>query len=177
MGTDTFTYRLYSGTRSGNTAVVSIKVTGPCLDRDGDGFSPEGKSCGPVDCNDNDSRVTQCVATNACIDKLLASQVKISSARWDDEELSVAGSGATRGATVYVYDAGSNRLFGTTRVGDSGTWRLQREVDEPAPCRVRVEINGLTGQSVVAGAPSSCSVGAALACGQPESDSEEHDDD
>lgn len=46
---------------------VGCSVTTVCTDLDGDGYSIEGGSCGPIDCNDNDSAVSP-GAVEACGD-------------------------------------------------------------------------------------------------------------
>ncbi|MFM8333503.1 MAG: Ig-like domain-containing protein [Candidatus Methylumidiphilus sp.] len=157
-GTDTFTYQAKLGAQLSAAATVSIRVTsaGPCIDKDQDGYSPEGKSCGPIDCNDNNAAVTTCNATKACIDTLLAKAVRIDSAVWSGNKLTVAGSKAAKKASVQIYDAVSAVLLGTVKAEDSGAWKFERERLGAAPCRVRVDINGASGQLKVNGAPASC---------------------
>ena len=181
-GTDSFTYTISKGRLTSAPATVTITVThpaGPCTDKDKDGYSPEGGSCGPKDCNDNDPKITSCVATKACIDKLLANQVQIDSAVWDSEShLRVTGSKASKGATVSVYDAVSGALLGTAKVEDSGFWKLEKEGLAKVPCTVKAVINGASGQHAVAGAPASCGRSSAPAScsGEEESEHEEHEE-
>ena len=181
-GTDSFTYTISKGRLTSAPATVTITVThpaGPCTDKDKDGYSPEGGSCGPKDCNDNDPKITSCVATKACIDKLLANQVQIDSAVWDSEShLRVTGSKASKGATVSVYDAVSGALLGTAKVEDSGFWKLEKEGLAKVPCTVKAVINGASGQHAVAGAPASCGRSSAPAScsGEGESEHEEHEE-
>lgn len=158
-GADSFTYKAKLGTKLSVAATVSIRVAsaaGPCPDKDRDGYSPEGKSCGPVDCNDNNAAVTACVPAKACVNALLAKRVRIDAAAWSGGTLTVAGGKAAKNAAVRVYNAVGGALLGTARAQDSGAWSFRRTGLAAAPCRVRVDIGGLSGQRKVAGAPAAC---------------------
>lgn len=178
-GTDSFTYKAKAGTKLSTAATVTIRVTaaGPCLDKDQDGYSPEGKSCGPIDCNDNNAAITTCVTTKACIDTLIAKAVRIDSAVWHGDEIKVTGSKAAKKATVKIYNAVSNMLLGTVRAQDSGAWSFEREHLSAVPCRVRVEINNNSGQRKVSGAPVSCVSSGEPSCGSSGRGSHEEDDE
>lgn len=178
-GTDGFTYTDSNGTLTSSPAMVTITVTppaGPCTDKDKDGYSPEGGACGPKDCDDTKAG-TWCKSTsNACIDKILANQVKIDSAAWDGEHtLTVTGSNVAKGAVVSVYDAVSNTLLGKPQVQDSGQWKLEKEGLATAPCRVKAVIGTVSGERAVSGAPASCGTSSSAQATCSVGDDSEHD--
>lgn len=158
-------------------ATVLVKVTSPCKDNDKDGYSPDGGACGPKDCNDSNASVTTCAPTNACINTLLANQIKITSAAWNGEDkLTVTGSNAPKGLSVQVSDAVTGTVLGTAKVEDSGQWKLEKEHLAASPCRVKADANGNSAQRAVTGAPASCSAfGEPPVCGSATTPSEEHD--
>jgi PKD repeat protein len=89
------------------------------------------------------------------------SPIGIASATWEssDRELEVEGYWRTAGAAVRVFNAYTGALLGTTSVGsDDGRlkWEFEREDMSPAPCRVRVEIEGRFGEREVDDAPADC---------------------
>lgn len=155
-----------------------------CTDQDGDGYSPDGDVCGPIDCNDfdpmlNPGMVESCGdgVDNDCngfIDNgdphcngseclaALLQQVEIRKAVWDSEEreLEVKGTWTTTGVSVYVFDAITGDPLGSTVTRrDDGVikWEFEREHPAVVPCRVRVEIDGRYGERDVAYAPANCS--------------------
>ncbi len=166
------------------TVVAAPPAPAACTDADRDGYFAEGGVCGPRDCNDNnaainpgatevcgdgidndcdgatDSTDKECNGTD-CLGRFFAAPVVITSASWNsgDRELDVRGSQAQAGAAVTILNANSGALIGTAVAGSTGTWRLDRENVSPAPCRVRVEINGQSAERVVSGAPTTCSGG------------------
>jgi hypothetical protein len=44
-------------TQYGDLASVRVQTQTPCTDADGDGYSPEGGACGPIDCDDTNPAV------------------------------------------------------------------------------------------------------------------------
>ena len=94
----------------------------------------------------------------------MLNQIEITSATWkqDDSELSVKGPWPAAGAAVKLTDALTGSVLGTTttKASDDGTnfkWSFELEHLAMAPCRVRVEINGRSGERDVAYAPANCS--------------------
>jgi hypothetical protein len=134
-GIDSFTYRaskdINGAIIKSDPATVKLEVGASCTDSDKDGYSPEGVSCGPKDCNDHQAAINpgvkeictnnldddcnglvddadpSCPAytgkTPDCVGKLTANQVMIDSADWKSDKLTVTGSKAKPGATVSVY--------------------------------------------------------------------------
>ncbi len=154
-----------------------------CTDADRDGYFAEGGVCGPRDCNDSNAAINpgavevcgdsidndcdgatatdkECNGTD-CLARFFAAPVVITSASWDsgDRELDVRGSQAQAGAAVTILNANSGALIGTAVAGSTGSWRFEEDDISPAPCRVRVAINGQSAERVVSGAPATCSVG------------------
>ncbi|MDJ0741703.1 MAG: MopE-related protein, partial [Gammaproteobacteria bacterium] len=157
-----------------------------CRDNDGDGFSPEGGLCGPVDCNDqdpatspganedcNDNRDNDCDgATDAaddecngadCIGQLTAEPeppLSISRASWDagERELEVEGDQAPAGAQAVLSNPDTGELLDVEVVERSGEWEFELEGlrSSEVPCRVRVELGGRSGVQRVANAPADC---------------------
>lgn len=151
-----------------------------CTDNDHDKFNAEGGFCGPKDCDDskaaiNPGAIESCSDgidndCNTLVDKddphcngkecvsLLLNKIEITSASWeqDDRELSVKGPWTTAGATVKLTDALLGSNLGTTTTTSSG-WSFHLEELAMAPCRVRAEINGRSGERDVAYAPANCS--------------------
>ena len=180
-GTDSFTYSVSNSAGSSYPVKVSLDV-GACTDKDNDGYSPEGGNCGPIDCNDNlastnpsareicsnhvdddcnglsDEKDKSCKGTD-CISKLLDNQVKIDSASWSQDNLTISGSYAKPGSTVTGYDAVSGALLGSVTVDASGAWGGVKTIVGSAnvPCSVRVEINGASGVRKVTGTTANCS--------------------
>jgi hypothetical protein len=205
-GNDSFTYLAQNSSGNSSPATVTLAV-GSCTDKDKDGFSPEGGSCGPADCNDKQLTMNpglkeictnkiddDCngVADNSdracplytptndapadCIGAKLNNQVRIDSANWSADQLTVKGSKATVGATVTVYKLDpvtqAATVLGSTTVVPSpnGTWTYTYPVVGSAnsPCRVKAVINGATGVRAVTGSTANCSSnnGAPAACSQ-----------
>lgn len=154
-----------------------------CTDADRDGYFAEGGVCGPRDCNDSNAAINpgavevcgdsidndcdgatatdkECNGTD-CLARFFAAPVVITSASWDsgDRELDVRGSQAQAGAAVTILNANSGALIGTAVAGSTGSWRFEEDDISPAPCRVRVAINGQSAERVVSGAPATCSGG------------------
>ncbi len=173
------------------TVTVSTGTpTSACTDQDKDKFSPKGGVCGPKDCNDNNGAINPgtieiCADNidndcNALVDKddphcndgdcvaQLLNKIEITSAAWeqDDRELSVNGPWTTAGDTVKLTDSLTGTVEGTTKSTKSG-WSFNLEEVAMAPCRVRVEINGRSGERDVAYAPSNCSGKPAATNNQP----------
>ena len=126
------------------------------------------------DCNGNiDDNDAHCKGTD-CVAQLL-NKIEIISATWEqeDRELSVKGFWSTAGAVVKLSDALTGTVLGTTTVkarddheddhknNSEGVkaiaWEFEREHMAIAPCRVRVEIDGRSGERDVAYAPANCS--------------------
>ena len=111
-----------------------------------------------------------------CIGAKLNNQVRIDSATWSADQLTVKGSKATVGATVTVYKLDpvtqAATVLGSTTVVPSpnGTWTYTYPVVGSAnsPCRVKAVINGATGVRAVTGSTANCSSnnGAPAACSQ-----------
>jgi hypothetical protein len=183
-GTDRFTYAASNGTVASAPSTVILDV-GACTDKDKDGYSPEGGSCGPLDCNDKFPSINPGVkeiCTNKldddcnglvdqndpacsgadCVGKLTANQVLIDSANWTLGKLTVAGSKAQAGATVTVSRLNPANLaatpLGTATVAYNGTWKFEQAIvgSANAPCRVKVEINGASGVRAVTGSTADC---------------------
>ena len=157
-----------------------------CTDKDQDMFNAEGGFCGPKDCVDDPAKNPLAAAINPgaieiCSDKIdndcngktdsedlhcnggecvaqLLNKIEITSAAWEqeDRELSVNGPWTTAGDTVRLFDSLLNTALGSTKSTKSG-WSFNLEELRMAPCRVRVEINGRSGERDVAYAPSNCS--------------------
>jgi len=184
-GTDSFTYKVNNGGIDSTPATVTLAV-GACTDKDKDGYSPEGGSCGPVDCNDKQATVNpglKEICTNKidddcngkvdqadpacsgadCIGAKLGNLVKIDSANWSSDKLAVTGSKAAVGATVTVSKLDPVTLavttLGTTTVIYNGTWKLEQAIvgSANAPCRIQVVINAATGVRAVTGSTANCS--------------------
>ena len=163
------------------TRTVTVSTTASsCTDQDKDKFSPEGGVCGPKDCNDFvaainpgaveacsdntdndcngniDGNDAYCKGTD-CVAQLL-NKIEITSASWqqDDSKLTVNGPWTTAGAAVKLTDSLTGTALGTTTTTNSG-WSFNQEHVAMAPCRVRVEINGRSGERDVAYAPANCS--------------------
>jgi hypothetical protein len=179
-GTDSFKYVASNSAGSSSPTEVRLDV-GNCTDKDKDGYSREGGSCGPIDCNDNvptvnpavrekcgngtdddcnglaDRNDPGCTGTD-CIGKLLSEQANITLANWNGKtkKLVVKGLKAPRKASVNVSDADSGALLGTVKVTKSGSWKFVQQGVAVAPCRVTVEINGAAGNRAVQGAPTAC---------------------
>ena len=89
--------------------------------------------------------------------------VVIEKARWDADhrELKVEGGGskAPSGTTAMLFDAASGALLGSVGVKGDGQWEFEVKRPATVPCRVRVEIASQSAESVVSGAPSTCSGG------------------
>lgn len=183
-GTDSFTYKAHNSSGDGNLATVTLNV-GSCTDKDKDGYSPEGGSCGPMDCNDKQSTVNpglKEICTNKidddcngladnndpacplyagiatdCIGKKLANMVRIDSATWSGGNLAVIGSKATIGATVTI--SNGTTTLGTTVVDYKGAWVYSLPVASSAnaPCKVIATINNATGSKQVTGTTANCS--------------------
>ena len=111
-----------------------------------------------------------------CIGAKLNNQVRIDSANWSADQLTVKGSKATVGATVTVYKLDpvtqAATVLGSTTVVPSpnATWTYTYPVvgSANAPCRVKAVINGATGVRAVTGSTANCSSnnGAPAACSQ-----------
>ncbi|MEI6335156.1 MAG: PKD domain-containing protein [Methylococcaceae bacterium] len=163
------------------TVTVSTGTTASsCTDQDKDKFSSEGGVCGPKDCNDNNAAINLgaieiCADNidndcNALVDKddphcksgdcvaQLLNKIEITSAAWeqDDRKLTVNGPWTTAGDTIKLTDSLTGTVEGTTQSTKSG-WSFNLEEVAIAPCRIRVEINGRSGERDVAYAPSNCS--------------------
>jgi|GEM_PF-1202552 len=160
--------------------VAATTTAAACTDQDKDKFSPEGGVCGPIDCNDFVAAINP-GAVEACSDNIdndcngnkdgndaycqgpgcvanLLNKIEITSASWqqDDSKLSVKGPWTTAGAAVKLTDSLTGSALGTTTSTTSG-WSFNMEHVAMAPCRVRVEINGRSGERDVAYAPANCS--------------------
>ncbi|MFZ4701962.1 MAG: Ig-like domain-containing protein, partial [Candidatus Methylumidiphilus sp.] len=184
-GTDSFTYKVNNGGIDSTPGTVTLAV-GACTDKDKDGYSPEGGSCGPVDCNDKQMTMNpglKEICTNKidddcngkvdqadpacsgadCIGAKLGNLVKIDSANWSSDKLAVTGSKAAVGATVTVSKLDPVTLaattLGTTTVIYNGTWKLEQAIvgSANAPCRIKVVINAATGIRAVTGSTANCS--------------------
>ncbi|MBS1136922.1 MAG: repeat protein, partial [Proteobacteria bacterium] len=166
------------------TVVAAPAAPAACTDADRDGYFAEGGVCGPRDCNDSNAAINpgaaeicgdgidndcdgtsdtgdkECNGTD-CLGRFFAAPVFITSASWDsgDRELDVRGSQAQAGAAVTIFNANSGALIGTAVAGSTGSWRFEEDDISPAPCRVRVAINGQSAERVVSGAPATCSGG------------------
>jgi len=185
-GVDSFAYMVRNSAGTSAPVTVTLSV-GACTDKDGDGYSSEGGDCGPIDCNDQnpavnpgakeicsnqvdddcnrriDDRDPSCNGKD-CIGNLLtlADQVRIDTAIWNagQRALVVTGSNAVPGANVQVLDPVSGTLLGAATVDGvdgPGTWKVVHFGLTEAPCRVKAEINGASGQRSVNGAPATCS--------------------
>jgi len=161
--------------------------TSSCTDKDKDNFNAEGGFCGPKDCVDEDPKINPLSpainpgAIEICSDKIdndcngktdsedlhcnggecvaqLLNKIEITSASWqqDDRKLSVNGPWTTAGDTVRLFDSLLNTALGSAKSTKTG-WSFNLEKLRMAPCRVRVEINGRSGERDVAYAPSNCS--------------------
>ena len=161
--------------------------TSSCTDKDKDNFNAEGGFCGPKDCVDEDPKINPLSpainpgAIEICSDKIdndcngktdsedphcnggecvaqLLNKIEITSASWqqDDRKLSVNGPWTTAGDTVKLTDSLTGTVESTAKSTKSG-WSFNLEKLAMAPCRVRVEINGRSGERDVAYAPSNCS--------------------
>ncbi len=160
--------------------------TSSCTDKDKDNFNAEGGFCGPKDCVDDPDKDPLAASINPgaieiCADNIdndcntlvdkndphcnggecvaqLLNKIEITSAAWqqDDRKLTVNGSWTTAGDTVKLTDSLTGTVEGTTKSTKSG-WSFNLEELRMAPCRVRVEINGRSGERDVAYAPSNCS--------------------
>ena len=163
------------------TRTVTVgTTTSACTDQDNDKFSPVGGVCGPIDCNDFNAAINP-GAVEACSDNIdndcngnkdgndaycqgpgcvaqLLNKIEITSATWeqDDSKLSVKGPWTTAGAAVKLTDSLTGSVLGTTKSTTSG-WSFHMEHVAMAPCRIRVEINGRSGERDVAYAPANCS--------------------
>ena len=152
-----------------------------CIDKDHDNFNAKGDAiCGPIDCNDNNAAINP-GAIEVCSDKIdndcnklvdnndpyckggdcvaqLLNKIEITSASWqqEDRKLAVSGPWTTAGATVKLTDTLLGSALGTATTTTLG-WSFNLEELGMAPCRVRVEINGRSGERDVAYAPSNCS--------------------
>ncbi|MCX7111605.1 MAG: Ig-like domain-containing protein [Proteobacteria bacterium] len=184
-GNDSFTYLAHNSSGNSTPATVTLAV-GACTDKDKDGYSPEGGSCGPVDCNDKQMTMNpglKEICTNKidddcngkvdqadpacsgadCIGAKLGNLVKIDSANWSSDKLAVTGSKAAVGATVTVSKLDPVTLaattLGTTTVIYNGTWKLEQAIvgSANAPCRIKVVINAATGIRAVTGSTANCS--------------------
>ena len=153
-----------------------------CTDADGDGFSPDGGICGPVDSNDDnpainpgrvevcddgidndsdgdtDASDSECNGSN-CLAGLFG-VVNITTAVWDAaaSELQVRGTRCTSGSPIALRNADSGALLDNAVVDNIGAWSFSTAIDDVAavPCRVRVEVDGNSGESDVANAPVNC---------------------
>lgn len=160
---------------------------GQCSDGDGDGFSPDGGICGPLDCDDGNANVNpratevcgdgvdndcdtlldaadpECNGTD-CINVLFEQrEVNITAASWDggEQELEVEGLDTEVGVQVRLFHAGTGEQLGQTTVESDGEWDFDVRFSDPAdvPCRVRVEIEGGSAEADVSNAPGQCSGG------------------
>jgi PKD repeat protein len=86
-----------------------------------------------------------------------AAALVIKKAKWDDEHLSVSGSGAPGGATVRLIDALNGRLIATVKASSSGSWKFDIKKPKSVPCSVRVEAGGGSAVRAVSDAPRKCS--------------------
>jgi hypothetical protein len=196
-GTVHFTYQAISATVASSAATVTIAVKGiTCTDKDGDGYSPEGGSCGPVDCNDGRSAVNPAARESCgdgtdndcnglidnadpecsgagCIDNLLRNRLAIDSAAWLSGKLTVTGSKATAGATVTLSDAIAGSVLGRPKVASDGSWKFETTKLATPPCRVRAVIGSAGGERAVAGAPAGCPSGPPDAPACPAEEQEE----
>ena len=178
--TDTVKAGLSDPTPDFRTVTVGTTASSSCTDQDQDKFSPEGGVCGPIDCNDFVAAINP-GAIESCSDKIdndcngnidgndahckgadcvaqLLNKIEITSASWEQEDrkLSVKGPWTTAGATVKLTDTLLGSVLGTTTSTKSG-WSFELEHLAMAPCRVRVEITGRSGERDVAYAPANCS--------------------
>ncbi|MFZ4860267.1 MAG: Ig-like domain-containing protein [Desulfuromonadaceae bacterium] len=194
-GTDKFIYKVNNGSVDSAPVTVTLDV-GACTDKDKDGYSPEGGSCGPLDCDDRFPTVNpgvKEVCTNKldddcngkidqadaacsgadCIAAKLNNQVRIDSASWSQGKLTVTGTKATVGEVVTVSKLDPATLaatpLGTTTVTYNGAWTFQQAIASSAnaPCRIKVEIKGLSGIRAVTGSTANCASqnGAPPSCG------------
>ena len=183
-GTDSFTYAAHNVSGNSSPATVTLAV-GSCTDKDKDGYSPEGGSCGPLDCDDkapNKSPGLKEICSNGfdddcngkidqadpgctgadCIGTKLASQVRIDAATWSADKLTVSGSKATVGATVTVSKLDPVTLaatpLGTVVVAYNGSWKFEQAIagSANAPCRIQATINGANGVKAVTGSTATC---------------------
>ena len=183
-GNDSFTYVAQNVSGNSSPATVTLAV-GSCTDKDKDGYSPEGGSCGPLDCDDkapNKSPGLKEICTNGfdddcngkidqadpgctgadCIGMKLASQVRIDAATWSADKLTVSGSKATVGATVTVSKLDPVTLaatpLGTVVVAYNGSWKFEQALagSANAPCRIQATINGANGVKAVTGSTATC---------------------
>ena len=118
------------------------------------------------DCNgDKDGNDAHCKGAD-CVAQLL-NKIEIVSANWEQEDrkLSVKGLSPTSGAVVKLSDALTGTVLGTTTVKKAGDdskithleWSFELEHLAMAPCRIRAEITGRSGERDVAYAPANCS--------------------
>jgi len=104
---------------------------------------------------------TVAVQAGFVVNNAMPLSIEIGRAVWDprERELEVEGGWPTAGARVVVSNAGTGETLGTTTVGyDDGVlgYEFERSGLSQVPCRVRVEIQGLYGETDVANAPSDC---------------------
>ncbi|MCG8428092.1 MAG: PKD domain-containing protein [Chromatiales bacterium] len=95
--------------------------------------------------------------TNApagCDNSATGSNVKIKKAKWNKKKrrLRVEGHKAPAGALVKIRNMTDGELLGTTTVKRDGKWKFKAKTGS-APCRIRAEIKGQSGERNVKGAP------------------------
>lgn len=130
IGTDSFSYTAKNRAGRSSPATVTLSL-GSCADADKDGYSTEGGTCGPIDCDDQNSAVhpgakeicgntlddncngladtkdpycsgKDCIANYRELSRLL----KIKNATWspDQSKLLVNGTSAVPGSVVKIYN-------------------------------------------------------------------------
>jgi PKD repeat protein len=167
-----------------------------CRDNDGDGYSPDGGVCGPVDCNDNDALINPGAREvcgdgidNDCDGKIDAADsecngkdcvlallkppvpVLINRSKWypDTKKLEVYGSQAPVGTGVDLFNADTGALIDSDVTRGDGWWKFNLYNLTKVPCRIRVEISEQIAIHHVNSAPANCDNGSTSANQAPDS--------
>jgi hypothetical protein len=157
-----------------------------CEDQDGDGFSPTGGYCGPLDCDDldaarnpgedeicSDTRDNDCdglvdLADNECNggDCLKAlfegsHQLQVELARWRARRslLEILGSADPPNGSLTIRNAYSLEVITTATVMSDGRWAYQAKRPASVPCAVTVEYGRAVETVEIQDAPATCNAG------------------